>query len=441
MNWAYSRRAALLFMSAFALETAACADSGSSSPPASGRRFDTVGVRTMATRLDALYGDKTRSGQLAGINILVIQDGKKLYQRSFGYADLGTQRTLKPDDIFRLYSMTKPIAAVALMMLFEEGRFMLDDPIGKYLPEFGAMRVLRKPDSPITDTEAAVRQPTIHDLLRHTAGFSHGGGTRSNAADRAYIEKRIFALDMPLAESVRRLAAIPLVDQPGTRFRYSIAPDVEARLVEVISGEPFETFIQRRIFVPLGMADTGYHVDAARRGRLVALHWGEAGALKPCDDQHGCPPPVSFLQQKENIQSYTADILHKGGSYGLAGTIDDYARFAEMLANGGNFNGRQLIGARTIAYMSRDHLDRAEGAGRGKTWGLGFEVLEDAAEAGVPGEAGTFYWAGAGGTLFWVDPVNQLVVVAMTQHMGTHGVDDWQTIRAEMAAVIYGALP
>jgi CubicO group peptidase (beta-lactamase class C family) len=345
---------------------------------------------------------------------------------------------MEQDTIFRLYSMTKPIAAIALMTLYEEGRFHLDDPISKYIPEVAHIRVLRTPDASITDTVPAVREPTIHDLFRHTAGLMHGTEPTKNAVDAAYIQANLFGLDTSLGDMIKKLATIPLRYQPGTTFSYGIGQDVQARLVEILSGMSFEQFLQARIFGPLAMGSSGYWVRDPTQ--LAAVHWSKAGKLVPCDNTHGCPEPVNFLSEAANINSYTKNNAHKGGSYGLVSTTADYWRFAQMLLNGGELDGQSILSPRTVQYIARDHLGEVSmpgGAGLG--WGLGFAVLKDPVKAGFIGSEGSYYWAGGANTMFWIDPKENIVVVAMTQHMAATSVS-LPSIYSELSAMIYGAL-
>lgn len=326
-------------------------------------------------RIDRFYGAKVKSGEMAGIVTLVARHGKIVQFSAIGYADTGMRRKLEKGATFRLYSMTKPIAATALMILYEEGKFQLDDPISKYIPEFANIRVLRTPDSPITDTVPAVREPTIHDLFRHTAGLMHGGEPKKNAVDAAYIEADLFGLDTSLADMIRRLAKIPLRYQPGVKFEYSIGQDVQARLVQLLSGMPFDEFLQKRLFGPLGMKDSGYWTKDS--SRLAAVHWSKDGRLVPCDTTHGCPKPTSFLLESSNINSYTTNHVHQGGSYGLFATTEDYWRFAQMMLNGGTLNGHRLLSPSTVHYMARDHLGavsllnrNGESTGMAGVWAL-----------------------------------------------------------------------
>jgi CubicO group peptidase (beta-lactamase class C family) len=384
--------------------------------------------------IDEFYAEKVKNGEIAGIVTLIARHGKVVHLSALGYADLGKKIRMEPDTIFRLYSMTKPIAATALMMLYEEGKFQLDDPISKFIPDFKGARVLRTPESPLTDTVPAVREPTIHDLFRHTAGLKHGG--------EAYEKANLFGLDTSLAEMIPRLAKIPLYYQPGTHFEYSIGQDVQARLVEIFSGIPFAQFLQQRLFQPLGMKDSGYWVKDS--SRLSAVHWMKGSTLVPCDDHHGCPEPADFLSDSKNMNSYTAEHAHNGGSYGLVGTAEDYWRFAQMMLNGGQFNGRRILSPQIVRYMATDHLSpvilpNETGGDSGVGWGLGFAVLKNPAAAGIIGSEGSFFWAGAANTTFWIDPKQDIVVVVMTQSWKVPNVD-WPTLRSQMSAMVYGAL-
>jgi CubicO group peptidase (beta-lactamase class C family) len=388
--------------------------------------------------IDRFYLDQVHQGKMSGIVILIARHGKLAHFKAIGYSDLGTRREMQKNTIFRLYSMTKPIAATALMLLYEEGRFQLDDPISKYLPEFAHIRVLRTPDSPISDTVAAEREPTIHDLFRHTAGLMHGGDPAHNAVDAAYIKAGLFKLDTPLAKMIQELARVPLRYQPGTRFEYSLGQDVQARLVEVLSGMPFDQFLQTRLFAPLGMNDTGYW--AKDPARLAAVHWTKEGRIVPCDDSHGYPDPAGlFYMEPANINSYASEHARRGGSYGLTSTAEDYWKFSQMMLNGGQLNGRRILSEETVRFMTRDHLGSIPSGTPGVGWGLGFAVLKDPVAAGIIGSEGSFYWAGAANTTFWVDPKDDIVVVEMTQHLDAQTVD-WPTIREQLSAMVYGAL-
>lgn len=379
------------------------------------------------TYIDQLYAEKVKNGELAGIVTLIARHGRIVHFSAIGYADVENKRKMQTDSIFRLYSMTKPIAATALMMLYEEGRFQLSDPLSKYIPQFADLRVLRSPDGALDDTVPLERAPTIQDVLRHTAGFSHG--LSSDAYDQQYTEANLLGPDVSLAEMVNKLSKIPLRYPPGTKFAYSVGPDIEARLAEVLSGMPFDEFLEERLFKPLGMKDTGFWVSPDNAGRLAGLHSAKDGKLAPMDMQ-GEPDP------------HTANHKRKGGSFGLVSTAEDYWRFAQMLLNGGEFEGKRILAPRVVRYMTRDHLQSIEipnpnGAPSGLGWGLGFSVVKDAVQAASLLSQGTFSHAGAAATYCWIDPKEDMVVVAMTQHFDTPGVE---MLWAQIPTLVYSAL-
>jgi CubicO group peptidase (beta-lactamase class C family) len=395
--------------------------------------------------IDRFYREKTERGDFSGMVLIVARHGKIAHESTIGYFNTVTKEKMPRDAIFRWYSMTKPIAATALMMLYEEGKFQLDDPISKYIPEFRGVRVLRSPDSPLDDTVPAKREPTIHDLLRHTAGLSHGD--TNEAVGRAYIKADLFNRDISIQEVVKRLGNIPLRRQPGAAFQYSIAPDVEARLVEVLSGLPFDRYLELRLLGPLGMVDTSHWVAPNKADRLVPVHWSKNGKLVPCDSKNGCiKEPEGFNE----LNRYTTNMIRKGGAYGLTGTAEDYWRFAQMMANGGEFEGRRYLSPATVRYMTQDHsivngintldpsvststFDYSGGAG----WGLGFAIVKNSAYLGIIESDSTFYWFGAAGTAFWVDPKEDLVVVAMLQDLDTPQTESFPS---DIHALVYGAL-
>jgi CubicO group peptidase (beta-lactamase class C family) len=380
--------------------------------------------------IDSFYADKVNRQELAGIVILVARHGKIVHLNAIGYADVVTRKKMQTDTLFRIYSMTKPIAATALMMLYEKGLFQLDDPVSNYIPEFSKLRVLRTPDSSSNDTVPMQREPTIHDLFRHTAGFEHGG--------EEYRKANVFGLDISLEEMMKKLAILPLRFQPGTQFQYSVGPDVQARLVEIFSGIPFDQFLQKRLLGPLGMEDTSFWAKGDKASRLARVHWCKDGKLVPSDDANGYPGSAMLISAS-NINSYSSDNRHKGGSYGLLSTAADYWRFAQMMLDGGQFEGARFLSPNTVNYMVRDHLGTIPGMMDGTGWGLGFAILKDATLAGRVGSEGTFFWGGFGGTVFWVDPKNDLVVVAMTQHMLVPAADEF-VLHSQLSSMVYAAL-
>ena len=390
--------------------------------------------------IDRFYADKVKRGDMAGIVTLVARHGKIVHFSAVGYADIEKKRIMETDTLFRLYSMTKPIASVALMMLYEQGRFQMSDPIAKYIPEFSHLRVLRTPDAALEDTVAMIHPPTIQDVLRHTAGFTHGGA--STPLERQYDQEGVFGDTVSLAEMMKKLSKIPLHYQPGTRFQYSIGPDIQARLVEILSGMPFDRFLESRLFSPLKMKDTGFWVKADQAARLATVYWSKEGGLLPLDAAHGHPEGHGPSRGWEDFGHYTINRTQKGGSAGLVSSAADYWRFAQMLLNGGQLDGARILSPAVVHYMARDQLgtismdpdgERPQGIG----FGLGFAVVKDPAQASFLSSEGTFFWAGAANTHFWIDPKEDLIVVAMTQDMGGAPGEE---LRGQIRALVYSAL-
>jgi CubicO group peptidase (beta-lactamase class C family) len=390
------------------------------------------------SQVDRLYQEKVDRGEIAGVVVLIARHGKVAHQGAIGFADVGKRRKMTPDTIFRIYSMTKPITAVALMTLYEEGRFRLTDPLSRFIPEFAQLRVLRHPDGPLGDTVPMEREPTVQDIMRHTGGFTHGIST--DAFDAQYVAADVFGLDVSLADMMTRLAKIPLRHQPGTTYAYSVGPDIGARLVEVISGMPFDEFLQRRVFGPLHMKDTGFSATGERAKRLAQVHWSKAGKLIVLDEEHG-HPVGGVLVQPWSVNSYTVEHKRKGGSFGLVSTAEDYWRFAQMMLDGGQSRGARILSPHTVRYMTRDHLGAVDrkAVAKGIGIGLGFLVIEDPTEAGHIASDGGYFAGGAAATTAWIDPKEDLVVVALTQHMvvPTIGSD---ILRAQLMPLVYGTL-
>ena len=395
---------------------------------------------TRVSRMDRILANEVDRGEMAGIVILIARHGKIIHLNAIGYRDIAKQRKLEADSIFRIYSMTKPITSVALMMLYEEGRFQLTDPVMKYIPEFANLRVLRNHEGPADDTVPVVHAPTIQDIMRHTAGLTHGLDS-ADVTDSQYIKANVLGVDVSLADEMTRLSKIPLRYQPGTRFVYSIAPDVQARLVEVLSGMSFDEFLAKRLFGPLGMSDTGFWVPAEKASRLATVYWDKDGKLVSLDDVHG-HPDGSAVMEPSSVNSYTADHKRKGGAFGLVSTAEDYWRFAQMILNGGVLDGARILSPQTVNYMSINHLgpipmEALDGRPSGLGFGLGFAVIEDPAQVGYTSNAGSLFWWGLADTYFWVDPKEDLVVVAMTQHMNVPAAD---ALLGQLRALVYSAL-
>jgi CubicO group peptidase (beta-lactamase class C family) len=386
-------------------------------------------------RADAHIGGYIERGLLPGGLLLVARDGAIAHLAVQGLADRERGRALAEDTIFRIYSMTKPVTSVALLMLMEEGRVQLDDPVAKYIPAFAQIGVFKAGVPGAFATKPPERAMTIRDLLSHQSGLTYEFQWRTNL-DAAY---RTLKLDQKfpgtLEQFVALLATLPLEFSPGTAWNYSVSTDVAGRIVEIISGQSLEDFFRLRIFEPLGMEDTGFFVPPEAQERFAACYQrGLDGALKLADD----PTNSVFLKRPA--------FLSGGG--GLVSTASDYLRFAEMLRNGGTFEGQRLLGRKTVALMTANHLTGgadlaarsvgvfSETSMAGFGFGLGVSVLLDPATAQIPGSPGDFAWGGAASTYFWVDPTEQLTAIFMTQFVPSSAYN----IRRELRSIIAGAV-
>jgi CubicO group peptidase (beta-lactamase class C family) len=357
-------------------------------------------------RLEAGLQQFVEQNRLAGVTTLLARRGKTVHSFTTGKKDSRRADAMTRDSIFRIYSMTKPVTATAMMMLFEEGKWQLDDPVSRYIPEFAKLQVYLgdNPDGTMK-LEPARRAMTMRELMTHSSGLGYVLN-QANAVDRLIIKEQILDPSAPLQTMIDKLAKTPLSAQPGTRWYYSIAIDVQGHLVEQLSGQTFGDFLQTRLFGPLGMKDTAFYVPKEKLGRLARIHTdGKDGQIAPPAD---------------DAIDVTIPPAGPSGGGGLFSTADDYLRFAQMLLNGGEFGGRRFLSPRTVQMMRTNHLQaeplKTVRAGTG--WGLGFRTVIDAAAAGEPVADGTFDWYGIGGTWFWIDPVSDLTFVGMIQHRG-----------------------
>ena len=358
-------------------------------------------------RLDAAMQKAVDSGELPGAVVLIARDGQLVYAKSFGWQDRAKQIPMRNDSIFRLYSMTKPVVSVATMMLVEEGRLGLQEPVSKYIPEFKEMKVgvesIDADGKPSLKLVDAKRQITVQDLLRHTSGLTYGVLGAPNAVKKMYNDAGIFSQKWVLADFVKALAKLPLQFQPGTTWEYSHSTDVLGRVVEVASGQMLDVFLAERIFEPLKMADTAFQVPPEKQDRIAQ------------------PMPDVYTGKTPELIDVTKPATFFAGGHGLVSTAGDYLRFAQMLANGGELEGARILGPRTVEYMSSNHvnpqIDKGPTylPGPGYGFGLGFATRIDRGQSEWPGSPGDSYWAGYAGTYFWIDPEEQLVPVLMTQ--------------------------
>jgi CubicO group peptidase (beta-lactamase class C family) len=367
-------------------------------------RPEDVGLSTeRLARLNKSIHEYVDAGRTPGVVTLIARHGKVVHLDAYGKADLATGRPTRADDIFRMYSMTKPITSVALLMLFEEGRFQLTEPLSKYFPAFADVKVYAGTTPQGATMLDALRRPiTIQDVFRHSAGFSYGFG--NTPVDKAYADANVFATD--LNGLMEKVAKQPLLYQPGDRWVYSVAHDVQAALVEKLSGMKFDEFVRQRIFAPLEMKDSMFKIPADRMSRMPTLYsMGRDGKL---------------AVDKSPLGSNYGDQVF--GGYSISTTIGDYALFAQMLLNKGQLNGVRLLSPATVELMATNHLTptalAAGGVGPGTGYGLGVAVLMNAAENGNIGSVGGFGWSGAASTHLFIDPKEDLVAIYCTQLMG-----------------------
>ncbi len=352
--------------------------------------------------------------QVAGTVTLVARDGRVVDVHASGFQDLDGRTPMRPDTIFRIASMTKPVTSVAILMLYEEGRLLLTDPVSRYIPAFRQMTVAGRGADAVA--APARRRITIQDLLTHRSGLTYGflnGGQVGNAYRAAGVSDGLDAADVTLEENVNRLAAQPLVSQPGEAWNYSLSDDVLGRVIEVVSGQTFDAFLRDRIFTPLGMTDTSFDVPASKWSRFAGLYTPDrAGGLRAVGDEAIGNTIISAFT------SYRTPKKYLSGGAGLTSTAADYARFAQMLLNGGALNGVRLLGPKTVELMTTSHTaDLPSGGvmGAGMNWGLGVRMVANLADAQMLGSTGMYGWIGIYGTTFWVDPREHLVMVMMVQ--------------------------
>jgi len=375
-------------------------------------------------------------GRLPGMTVAIMRKGELAYAQTYGKSDVERGKPMRPDTIVRIYSMTKPLTSTAIMMLYEEGRFQLDDPISKFIPGFKNPRVYAGGSRGKIDSVPAEREINFRDLLTHTSGLTYGF-MESNPVDALYRAKEsgvdFQTSTSSLKEVVDRLATFPLITQPGKAWNYSVATDVLGRLVEVISGQPFEKFLLEQVIKPLGMVDTDFFVPDSKHDRFAANYQaGSGGKLEMIDD----PTKSRYLKPRT---------VNSGGG-GLVSTASDYLRFAKFMLNKGQLDGVRLLGRKTVELMTMNHLkgDMAdmgmprwsESTAEGVGFGLGFSVMINPAKAHIVGSPGEFAWGGAASTAFWCDPKEDMAVVLLTQLMPS----STYPIRRELRILSYQAI-
>jgi CubicO group peptidase (beta-lactamase class C family) len=386
-------------------------------------RPEDVGLSSQRlAKIAEVFNQEIKDGKIPGAVIMIARKGKVAYHEAFGAQDKNAEKVMTKDSIFRAYSMTKPLASVGAMILVEDGRMQLTDPVAKFLPEFKNVQVsVPKSDGMGQPTYAlapADRQPTIQDLLRHTAGLAYGEITGNLRVKTAYSAGGLFnagadyaAIELTPDEFTQKIAAAPLAYQPGTTWEYSLAVDVLGRVIEKVSGKRLSEFLDERLFRPLKMTDTAFSLSTDKMARLA-----QPLAVDPAS---GAPNRLIDVSRPPKNDS---------GGAGSVSTAADYVRFGQMMLNGGELDGQRILSRTTVALMTSDHLpptirqtvqpgEQLLGV-QGYTFGLGFAVRKENGIAGVHGSAGEYTWAGYAGTYFWVDPKEQLVGVLMTQAPG-----------------------
>ena len=384
-------------------------------------------------------------GRFPCAQIAVARDGETVYEAVLGLADVERQVPLKDDAVFRIYSMTKPIASVALMMLVEEGLIALDDPVTKHIPAWKDLGVYAAGLGPFMTTPLA-RPMQVVDLLRHTSGLTYGFQNRTNV-DAAYRKLKVGETHggRDLEGFVGELAKVPLEFSPGEAWNYSVSTDVVGYLVQTVAGKPLGQVLQERIFDPLKMVDTGFFVREDQKDRFTACY--SASPTGPMDLQ-AKPTGTLTLNDDPKKSPYLKPPKLESGGGGLVSTTADYLRFSNMLANGGELDGARILSPMTLRLMTSNHLPGgadltqmsrslfSESTYAGIGFGLGFAVVFDPPKTLIPGSKGEFYWGGAASTAFWVDPVEHISVVFMTQLMPSSA---WP-IRRELRTLVYSAL-
>lgn len=403
-------------------------------------------------RVSTWLDEQIRSERLAGASALIARHGKVAYRRAVGYADVDAGKAFDDDTIARIFSMTKPITTVAAMMLYERGSFQLDDPVAKYIPSFHDTQVWTGSGG-VTSTATQSSPMLVKHLMTHTSGLTYGF-MQTNVVDEQYREQEIEfpGASQTLEELVDRAASIPLICQPGSQWNYSISTDVLGRLVEVWSGQSLAEFFQENIFNPLGMCDTGFHVDDSKHARFAALYAPSNGAsmanVGRAETSYEDRPGGYKLQESSTKSRYLNPAKLYSGGGGLTGTIEDYARFCQMLLNRGELDGVRVLGRTTVEHMRVNHLpDGKDMAAMGQpVWsetsydgigfGLGFAVVLDPPKAQIITSVGEHHWGGAASTFFWLDPIEDLYVVFFTQLIPS----STYPIRRELRSRVYQAI-
>lgn len=381
-------------------------------------------------RIDETFQAYVDDDKMAGSVILVARKGKVTYYKAFGQRDIASKSPMQKDAIFRIASQTKAIVSTGIMILQEEGKLLIQDPLSKYIPEFKETTVAEPDEDGGYRVVEANRSITLRDLLTHTSGFSYGNGPAQEEWKAAGIQGWYFAdRDEPILETVKRMAPLPADAQPGTKWVYGYSIDILGAVIEQASGMPLDEFLKDRIFEPLGMADTYFYLPENKASRLATVY----------SPQEGKPLQAAPVEGTMNSQGAYIEGQRKSfsGGAGLLSTAKDYYLFLQMMANGGELNGQRILSPRTVHLMTVNHLPEGVDFIRsGEGFGLGFEVVTDTGQRGAPGSVGEFGWGGAYGSTYWVDPAEELVVVYFKQVRPSSIVNDQMMLRV----LVYQAL-
>ncbi len=409
---------------------AACAgmDGGSSAQAAWPTKSSVVATQSAFTAeglaaLDARLKQAVDKQEVAGLEYALIKDGQVVAFNIYGNQSYGGP-PMSEDTLFRIRSMTKPVTGVAMMQLWEQGKWKPEDPVTKFLPELANLKVATSNEN-LDNLVPASRPPNMNEVMTHTAGFGYGLSA-SNAVDRAYIaEQPMEKKDLPAL--VKRVSEIPLLAQPGEKWSYSIAVDLQGSIVEKLSGKKFGDYLEQNIFAPLGMKDTGFWLTEAERPRFATVY--QRNATSGAWDVFPDPATRDFFLRPQA----------ESGGGGLVSTLHDYVRFSQMLLNKGELDGKRILKAETVDYMMQNHIGALKGVFGGGGFGYGGMVVVGEPTERAPHPKGTFSWFGIDGTWFWVDPSNNLAFVAMIQRRGNAGPGSVD-LRGESAQLVYKAL-
>lgn len=380
-------------------------------------------------RIDQVFEAYVDEGRLPGAVILVARKGEIAYLKAFGQADRENNIPMTESSVFRIASQTKAITSTGIMILQEEGKLLITDPVGKYIPEFAETRVAMAQDDGTFEVVPADRPITIRDLLTHTAGIGYGGGPAAAEWEEAGIQGWYFAdREEPVLETVRKMGALPFDAQPGERFVYGYNTDILGALIEVVSGQPLNVFLRERILDPLGMNDTHFYLPENKRDRFTVVYSVTENGLERAPEPGGMVGQGMYTDGPRTSFS---------GGAGYLSTATDYWKFLQMMLNGGEYNGNRILSRKTVELMTTDHLgDITFPWTPGMGFGLGFEVVKDVGDRGVPGSVGEYGWGGAYHSDYWVDPQEELIVVYFTQVIPASGLDDHGKLRV----LVYQAL-